>query len=407
MAQPARTPITEKAPWPLIVLLGGLTALGPLAVDMYLPSLPAISRGLHASAGEVSGTLAASFAGLGVGQLFYGPFSDRVGRRGPLITGVAIFVAGSILCALSPDIRVLMLARFLQALGGSAGQVVARASVRDRFGRQMAARVLSLLMLVLGLAPIVAPIFGGYLLLVGSWRAIFWFQAAVAAAILIAAILGFAETRTEATRAEARGEHPIATFRYLLGHPRVVGYALAGAFNTGAFFGWISMSSYLLMEVYGVSAANFGWWFGANAAGFIGMSQVNAHLLRWRTPEEVLVRARLASILFAAVVVVDAYTGFGGMLGVIIPLYVTLGSFGLVGPNTQAAAMNVDPARAGAISSITGSTTFAMGTAVSAVAGYLHDGTARPLSLLVLVMILASSAALYGLAKPRLAQAPA
>jgi DHA1 family bicyclomycin/chloramphenicol resistance-like MFS transporter len=137
------------------------------------------------------------------------------------------------------------------------------------------------------------------------------------------------------------------------------------------------------------------------------MSQVNAHLLRWRTPEEVLVRARLASILFAAVVVVDAYTGFGGMLGVIIPLYVTLGSFGLVGPNTQAAAMNVDPARAGAISSITGSTTFAMGTAVSAVAGYLHDGTARPLALLVLAMILASSAALYGLAKPRLAQAAA
>jgi DHA1 family bicyclomycin/chloramphenicol resistance-like MFS transporter len=407
MAAPARTPITEKAPWPLIVLLGGLTALGPLAVDMYLPSLPAISRGLHATPGEVTGTLATSFAGLGIGQLFYGPLSDRVGRRGPLITGVAIFVAGSALCALAPTVSVLMLARFLQALGGSAGQVVARASVRDRFGHQMAARVLSLLMLVLGLAPIVAPIIGGYLLLVGSWRAIFWFQAGIAVVILIGAILGFAETRTEAMRAEAKGEHPIATFRYLLGHPRVVGYALAGAFNTGAFFGWISLSSYLLMEVYGISAPDFGWWFGANAAGFIGMSQVNAHLLRWRTPEDILVRARLASILFAAVVVVDAYTGFGGMLGVIIPLYVTLGSFGLVGPNTQAAAMNVDPARAGAISSITGSTTFAMGTAVSAVAGYLHDGTARPLAVLVLVMILASSAALYGLAKPTLARAAA
>jgi DHA1 family bicyclomycin/chloramphenicol resistance-like MFS transporter len=137
------------------------------------------------------------------------------------------------------------------------------------------------------------------------------------------------------------------------------------------------------------------------------MSQVNAHLLRWRTPEEVLVRARLASVVSAAVVVFDAFTGFGGMLGVIVPLYVTLGSFGLVGPNTQAAAMNVDPARAGAISSITGSTTFAMGTAVSAVAGFLHDGTARPLSLLILTMILASSAALYGLAKPTTVHAAA
>jgi DHA1 family bicyclomycin/chloramphenicol resistance-like MFS transporter len=407
MAEPARTLITDKAPWPLVLLLGSLTALGPLAIDMYLPSLPAIARGLHAPHGSVTVTLAAFFAGLGIGQLFWGPFSDRTGRRGPVIAGVAVFVVGAILCALAPNIWVLTAARFLQALGGSAGQVVARAAVRDRFGHQMAARVLSLLMLVLGLAPIVAPIFGGYLLLVGSWRSIFWFQAATAAAILIATILAFRDSRTDEMRATARGEHPLATFRTLLGHRRVVGYALAGAFNTGAFFGWISMAPYLLIEVYHVTPTNFGWWFGANAAGFIGMSQVNAHLLRWRTPEEVLVRARLASIAFAAIVVFDAYTGLGGMLGVIIPLYVTLGSFGLVGPNTQAAAMNVDPARAGAISSITGSTTFAMGTAVSAVAGFLHDGTARPLSLLILTMILASSAALYGLAKPTTARAAA
>ena len=407
MPPPARTLITEKAPWALVLLLGSLTALGPLAIDMYLPSLPAISRSLHAAPGRATLTLAAFFAGLGIGQLFYGPLSDRVGRRGPVIWGVAIFVAGAVGCALAPNIWVLMLARFLQALGGSAGQVVARASVRDRFGHQMAARVLSLLMLVLGLAPIVAPIFGGYLLLVGSWRAIFWFQAATSAVILVATILAFRESRTDEMRAVARGEHPIATFRYLLGHPRVVGFALAGAFNSGAFFGWISMAAYLLIEVYGVSPSNFGWWFGANAAGFIGMSQVNAHLLRWRTPEEVLVRARLASIVFAGIVVFNAFTGLGGMLGVIIPLYITLGSFGLVGPNTQAAAMNVDPARAGSISSITGASTFAMGTAVSAIAGFLHDGTARPLSLLILAMILASSAALYGLAKPATAHAAA
>ena len=407
MPPPARTLVTEKAPWTLVLLLGSLTALGPLAIDMYLPSLPAISRSLHAPPGRATLTLAAFFAGLGIGQLFYGPLSDRVGRRGPVITGVAIFVAGAIGCALAPNIWVLMLARFLQAVGGSAGQVVARAAVRDRFGHQMAARVLSLLMLVLGLAPIVAPIFGGYLLLVGSWRAIFWFQAATSAVILVATILAFRESRTEETRAASRGEHPIATFRYLLGHPRVIGFALAGAFNSGAFFGWISMAAYLLIEVYHVSPANFGWWFGANAAGFIGMSQVNAHLLRWFTPEEVLVRARLASIVFALVLVFDAVTGLGGMLGVIIPLYITLGSFGLVGPNTQAAAMNVDPSRAGAISSITGASTFAMGTAVSAVAGFLHDGTARPLSLLILTMILASSAALYGLAKPTTAHAAA
>lgn len=399
--------ITEKTPWLSVLLLGSLTALGPLAIDMYLPSLPAISRSLHASPGAVSVTLAAFFAGLGVGQFVYGPLSDRIGRRGPLIFGVSLFVLGAVACALAPSVWFLMAARFAQAVGGSAGQVVARAAVRDRFSHQMAARVLSLLILVLGLAPIIAPLFGGYLLLVGDWRAIFWFQAVVSLGILIATVLGFRESRSHAMRAQARGESPIATFRYLLGHPRIIGFTLAGACNSGAFFSWIALSSYLLIEVYGISPANFGWWFGANAAGFIGMSQVNAQLMRWRTPEEVLVRARLASVAFAAVLAFDAFTGLGGMMGVIIPLYITLGSFGLVGPNTQAAAMNVDPARAGSISSIVGGSTFAMGTLVSSAAGYLHDGTARPLAGLVLALILASSAALYGLAKPTQAHAAA
>jgi DHA1 family bicyclomycin/chloramphenicol resistance-like MFS transporter len=407
MSTSARTPLTDKVPWPLVLLLGSLTALGPLAIDMYLPSLPAIAKGLHAAPGEVSITLATFFAGLGIGQLVYGPASDRMGRRGPIILGVSLFLVGSVLCALAPSIWLLVVARFAQALGGSAGQVVARAAVRDRFEHQMAARVLSLLMLVLGLAPIVAPLFGGYLLLVGDWRAIFWFQALVAAAVLAATLVWLRESRTHASRAAARAESPLATFRYLLGHPRVIGFAMAGAFNSGAFFSWISLSSYLLIEVYGVTPANFGWWFGANAAGFIGMSQVNAHLLRWWTPEEVLVRARPVSIALAAIVLFDAVTGLGGMLGVIVPLYATLASFGLVGPNTQASAMNVDPNRAGAISSITGATTFATGAVVSSVAGYLHDGTARPLAGLILVMILASSAALYGLAKPARAQAAA
>ncbi len=400
MSAPARTPLTEKAPLALVLLLGSLTALGPLAIDMYLPSLPAIAKSLHATPGEVGVTLATFFAGLGIGQLVCGPLSDRIGRRPPLIVGVGLFLVGSLLCAMAPNVWLLVLARFLQALGGSAGQVVARAAVRDRFGHQMSARVLSLLMLVLGLAPILAPIFGGYLLLISDWRSIFVFQAAVAFVVLIAGIFGLRESRSHELRAEARGESPIATFRYLLGHPRVVGYALSGAFNTGAFFAWISLSSYLLIEVYGVSVSNFGWWFGANAAGFIGMSQVNAHLMRWYTPELVLARARLASVATAAVLVFDAFSGFGGMLGVIIPLYVTLGSFGLVGPNTQAAAMNVDPTRAGSISSITGATTFAVGSAISAFAGFLHDGTPRPLASLILIMIAASSAALYGLAKP-------
>src|ERR1700722_12053388 len=133
MSVTARTPLTETAPWPLILLLGSLTALGPLAIDMYLPSLPAIARSLHATPGEVGVTLAAFFAGLGIGQLVCGPLSDRIGRRTPLIFGVALFLVGAVLCAFAPNVWFLVLARFLQALGGSAGQVVASASVRNRF----------------------------------------------------------------------------------------------------------------------------------------------------------------------------------------------------------------------------------------------------------------------------------
>jgi DHA1 family bicyclomycin/chloramphenicol resistance-like MFS transporter len=394
----------ERAPWPLILLLGSQTALGPLAIDMYLPSLPAIARNLHASPVQVGITLAAFFFGLGVGQLIYGPASDRLGRRGPLILGVVLYVAGAVLCAAAPNIWLLIVARLLQALGGSAGQVVARASVRDRFGHQMAARVLSLLMLVLGLAPILAPILGGYLLLVGGWRTIFVFQAIVGAVVLVATLLTFRESHSDEARDHARSEGPLTAFRVLLGNGRLLGYTLSGALNGGAMFSWVALSPYVLLGVYHVAPANFGWWFSANAIGFIGMSQVNAHLLRWRTPEEVLVRARLASIVFALVLLIDTFTGFGGMLGVMIPLYATLGSFGFVGPNTQAAAMNVDPKRTGSISSILGASTFAVGTLISAVGGYLHDGTARPLAVLVLGLILASSAALYGLAKPNQAQ---
>jgi DHA1 family bicyclomycin/chloramphenicol resistance-like MFS transporter len=401
---PRRAAMNDPTPWGLVLLLGSLTAIGPLAVDMYLPSLPAIARSLHASAGEVSVTLATFFVGLGVGQVVFGPLSDRLGRRGPLIVGVSLYLLGAVGCALAPSVGWLMAARLAQALGGAAGQAIARASVRDRFDHRNAARVLSLLMLVMGLAPIVAPLFGGYLLLVGDWRAIFWFQVAVSALILAATVLRLTESRPQEAREHARGEPVWRSYATVLAQPRVIGFALAGAFNTGAMFAWIGFSSYLLIEVYGVLPQNFGWWFGANAAGFIGMSQVNAHLLRWWTPEDVLVRARPVSILFALALVADAWTGFGGMLGVMIPLYLTIATFGLVGPNTQAAAMNVDVRRTGAISSVIGCSTYAMGAIVSTLGGYLHDGTARPLAALILALILLSSAALYLIAKPTVVQ---
>jgi MFS transporter, DHA1 family, multidrug resistance protein len=209
------------------------------------------------------------------------------------------------------------------------------------------------------------------------------------------------ESRSAATAARAREEHPIGAYWVLLRNRTLVGYTLAGALNSAALFAYITASPGLLIQTYRIPATQFGWVFGVNAIGLIGMSQVNAHLLRRHTPEDILVRSRLASIAFAAVLALDAFTGWGGMWGVLVPLFFVLSSFGLVGANTQASGLNIDPLRAGSISALMGGASFACGALVAALTGLLQDGTARPMAGVILIAILASSAALYGVARPR------
>ncbi len=389
-----------RTPWLMVILLGSLTAFAALSTDMYLPGLPAIGAAFHAKTGAAQATLSSFFAGLAIGQFFYGPASDRWGRRGPLFAGVILYTVASAACAMAPSLPFLVGARFLQALGGCAGQVIARAVVRDRFEHRESARILSQLMLVMGLAPILAPLAGGALLVVASWRAIFWVMVAFGAIVGVAMVFLLAESRSAETAAKARGEHPIAAYLALLRHPVLMGYTLSGAFNGAALFAYIAASPALLITTYHIPASAFGLVFGANAVGLIGMSQVNAHLLHRHTPEFILVRSRLVSVLFAVVLAVDAYAGWGGMWGVLIPLFGVIASFGLVGANTQAAGLNADPLRAGSISAIMGGATFATGALVSALTGAFADGTARPMAAVILGSILASAAALYGLARP-------
>jgi len=391
---------THRTPWAMVVLLGALTAFAAISIDMYLPSLPAISAGLRAPAGAAQATLATFFIGLAIGQFFHGPASDRWGRRGPLFAGVAVYVAASAWCALAPSLAMLCAARFFQALGGCAGPVIARAIVRDRFEHRQSARILSQLMLVMGVAPILAPLIGGAMLTIGGWRAIFWVLASFGAVVGVWMFFALGESRSDETAEQARGEHPIAAYVSLFKQRQLVGYTLAGALNSAALFAYLAASPSLLIQTYHIPANQFGWVFGINAAGLIGMSQVNAHLLRRHSPEVILVRSRIASIAFAAVLAVDAYTGWGGMLGVLIPLFFVLGSFGLVGANTQAAGLNVDPTRAGSISALMGGASFGCAAVVSALTGILHDGTARPMATVILIAILASAAALYAVARP-------
>ena len=391
----------HKTPWGLVTLLGSLTAMGALSIDMYLPSLPAMAADLRASTSQAQTTVAAFLAGMAIGQLLYGPASDRFGRRPTLLVGSIVFVATSALCALAASAPLLIGARFLQAFGACSGSVIARAVVRDRFDHTNTARILSLMMLVMGLAPIFAPLLGGALLGLGGWRAIFWVITGFGALLAAAIFLRLKESRSAETAAHARGEHPIRGYAALLSHPRLLGYALAGALNGATIFTYISSSPDLLIGAYHISPQAFGWVFGVNGAGVIGANQLNRRLLRRRTPDEVLVRASWVAVGVAGLLTLAAVSGVGGRWTVLPLLFLVLASYGLMQGNTMAGALNVDPRRAGSISALLGSLSFAAGAIAAWAAGLLHDGTARPMAAVMLVALAGSTASLQLLALRR------
>jgi len=391
----------EKTSWGLVILLGSLTAMGPVAIDMYLPSLPAIAAGLHAAPGEAQATVSAFLAGMAVGQLIYGPAADRLGRRPPILVGAVIYVVASIACGFATTPSLLIGGRFVQALGACAGGVVSRAIVRDRFGHTETARMLSLLMLIMGLAPILAPLLGGALLGLGGWRLNFWVMAAFGVAVGLAAVFRLKESRSEETTAHSRTESPLQAYLALMRERRLVGYALAGALNGATLFTYIASSPDLLIRIYGIAPAAFGWVFGLNAVGIIGSNQVNRFVLRWRTPDQVLAHASLISVGFGLLLMIAAVTGVGGRWSVLPLLLMLLSSYGFLQGNTMAGALNVDPRRAGAISALMGAVSFGMGALASAAAGVLHDGTPRPMAVVMLLALVGSALCLHLLALPK------
>ena len=392
---------SERTPWGLVILLGSLTAMGPLAIDMYLPSLPSIGASLHASAGEAQATVSAFLAGMALGQLGYGPASDRLGRRGPLLFGVVVYVAASALCACAVSPAMLIGGRFVQALGACAGGVVSRAVIRDRFTHSETARMLSLMMLIMGLAPILAPLLGGALLGLGGWRLNFWFMASFGVIVGLVAAWRMLESRSEETTAHAATETPLQAYLALMREPRLVGYALAGALNGATLFTYIASSPDLLIKTYGIPASAFGWVFGLNAVGIIGSNQVNRYFLRRRTPDQIVAKSSLVAVGFAVLLMIAAMTGIGERWSVLPMLFLLLSTYGFMQGNTMAGALNVDPRRAGAISALMGAVSFGTGAVASAAAGWLHDGTPRPMAAVMLAALIGSALCLHLLALPK------
>lgn len=394
------SPPPAAVPWRLVLLLGALTAFAPMSIDMYLSSLPAIGRSLHAGPDQTQATLAAFFAGMAIGQFVYGPASDRFGRRAPLLIGVAVFFVASVVCALAPNIETLIAARFVQALGGCAGPVIARAVVRDRFSHTDTARVLSLMTLIMGLAPVLAPQLGGIVQFVAGWRGVFWTLVGFAALIGLWVIFALSESRSAETEAQARAENPLSAYVALFGMRRLMGYAIAGALNGAVLFTYISGAPDLVMGTYGHTPLVFNLIFAFNAVGIIGASQVNRWLLRRSLPDQVLSKASIASIVAAFLLTLAAWTGWGGQWTVLPLLFAALSIYGLMGGNTMAGALSVDPRRAGSISALMGSASFGAGALASWAGGLLHDGTPRPVAGVMFACLVGSALAIFFLALP-------
>ncbi|KAB0484583.1 MFS transporter, DHA1 family, bicyclomycin/chloramphenicol resistance protein [Pseudomonas reinekei] len=365
-----------------ILILGALSAFGPLAIDFYLPAFPAMALAFGTDEKHVQLTLAAYFLGLSIGQLAYGPVADRFGRRIPLLIGVGLFTAASLACVYAPNLEWLIGARFIQALGGCAGMVISRAIVSDKCDAVGSAKVFSQLMLVMGLAPILAPMLGGLLVNTTGWQSIFLALTGFSALAGLAVALGLPESMpAHVPRQPLSGA--LRQYARLVKEPIYLGHALTGGIAIAGMFSYIAGSPFVFIKLYDVPAEHFGWFFGANAAGFILVAQVNARLLAKRGPAFLLARA------------VWVYLGAGlALLGVsalhtaqlwplLIPLFVCISSLGCILPNASACAMNGQGARAGSASAMLGCLQFSLAAGAAALVGGLHDGSAMPMAMVI------------------------
>lgn len=373
-----------RVPRWLPMLLGSLTAVGPLSIDMYLPAFPQIEATYGSGHGTAQITLATFFAGLAVGQLMQGSLSDRLGRRVPLLAGTALFTLATIGCALAPTLAWLAVFRALAAFGGSASMVIPRAVVRDLADGQAAARMMSRLMLVMGAAPVLAPSLGGIVLAAASWQAIFWVIAAYGALCFGLVWRFLPDTLPERYRMKLGPAAQLSRYASILRERGFLTHALAGGACSFGMFAYIGGSPSVFIGHFHLRPEAFGVVFGLCAAWLIAASQVNPLLLPRYGSSRVLragVRLSLGATLALTVV---AFTGWGGLPAVLVPLFANMAAFGFVQPNATVGALSRHAAHAGSASAVMGTMQFMLGAVSGLLVGLLADGTARPMALLLL-----------------------
>ncbi|MHC8316334.1 multidrug effflux MFS transporter [Pseudomonas sp. LB3P31] len=378
----------------IILILGALSAFAPLAIDFYLPAFPAMALAFGTDEQHVQVTLAAYFLGLSIGQLIYGPIADRFGRRIPLLSGVVLFTVASLACAFAPTLEWLIGARFVQALGGCAGMVISRAIVSDKCDAVGSAKVFSQLMLVMGLAPILAPMLGGLLVNTTGWQSIFLVLTGFSALAAVAVARGLPESMpAHMPRQPLSGS--LRQYGRLLADRVFLGHALTGGIAIAGMFAYIAGSPFVFIKLYGVPAEHFGWLFGTNAAGFILVAQVNARLLAKRGPAFLLVRAVWVYLAAGLALLAVSALQTEKLWPLLIPLFICIASLGCILPNASACAMNGQGTRAGSASALLGCIQFSIAAGAASLVGILYDGTAMPMAMVIsLCAILVVSVAL-------------
>ena len=360
-------------------MLGLLSAIGPFAIDMYLPALPSIGQSLGASMTAVQASLMAFFISLGVGQIIYGPVSDMVGRKPPLYFGLVLFGIGSVGCALAPDIHTLVVLRFIQGLGACAGMVVPRAVVRDMHTGVDAAKLMSLLMLVFSVSPILAPLAGSLLIEAFGWRSVFWAVTVAAGLGLVLLATSLEETRTREQRVDSSIGSALAAYGLLLRDRHYLGLVFIGAFGMASFFAYLANSSFVLIDHYGLTPRQYSIAFAANAAAFIGVSQFTGKLGSRYGLVPIMKVAVAGNAAVMALLFALNLAGVDQLAVMISLLFVGYGFLGIVVPTAAVLALDEHGAIAGTASALMGTLQFVTGAVVMGVTGMFADGSARPM----------------------------
>ncbi|MFH8620968.1 Bcr/CflA family multidrug efflux MFS transporter [Streptomyces vietnamensis] len=385
------------------LVLGGLTALPPLSMDMYLPALPEVTGALRAPAATVQLTLTACLAGMALGQLVVGPMSDKWGRRRPLLIGMLVYVLATAVCALAPTAELLIGFRLLQGLAGAAGIVIARAVVRDLYDGVEMARFFSTLMLISGVAPIIAPLIGGQILRLTDWRGVFHVLTVIGVLLTVVVWRFLHETLPAERRHEGGVGQALRTMRGLLADRVFTGYMLTGGFTFAALFAYISASPFVVQEIYGASPQTFSLLFGLNSVGLVAVGQINGKLLVGRVSLDKVLGWGLGTVLLAGLALLLMTTGVLGEVGlapIAAGLFVLMSAMSLVLPNTNAQALMRTPHAAGSASALLGTSSFLVGAVASPLVGIAGEHTAVPMAVVQLGSALLALACFLGLCRP-------